>query len=146
MIAYAKLAGILAVVVGLFGLGFHFGGMGPTAALGRLQAAQSADVAKAVLAERASAAAELARVNGILRGYENAPIDPIVPGIAVRVLRAACPSVSQMPSAGPNASGIDAPSGIPGSDPEIERLSQDAYTAGAKDAARLELCKAAWPR
>lgn len=58
---YAKLAAVLAILAAAFAAGFHFGGLGPTAALQADRAAQSELTAKAVLAERASAQATAAR-------------------------------------------------------------------------------------
>lgn len=65
MIAYAKLGGLLALVLALFGAGFYFGSLrgnekadAARTAQEASESAQSAAVAKAVLAERASAQAQ----------------------------------------------------------------------------------------
>ena len=55
-ILYAKVGGIAALVVLIFGLGYHFGGMAPRAALEADRAAQSEAATKALLAQRAAAA------------------------------------------------------------------------------------------
>jgi hypothetical protein len=146
MIAYAKLAGILAVVVGLFGLGFHFGGMGPTAALERLQAAQAADVAKAVLAERASVAAELARVNGILKEYEDNALHPIDLHIGSRVLVAACPAQRPLPETSPNPGRTQPTAQGAGVDPRLGPALDRVISDCQADARQLSALQAGWPR
>ena len=147
-----KLAAIIAAALALLGIGFYFGGLrgnekadAAQTALEGFQAAQSANTAKAVLAERASSAAELDRVNTKLKEFENAPPDPIIPGIVRRVFLYANAAGCPVSSSGAAPGGTLAASGIPGGDPTLERLSQEAADAAGRDAARLNLCRNVWP-
>ena len=146
MIAYAKLAGILALVIGLFAAGYHFGGMGPKTQLEALRAAQDADVAKAVLAERASMAAELARVNGILKGYEDEALHPVDLHIGSRVLVAACPAEHPMPEAGGDPGRAQPATQVPGVDPRLGPALDRVIADCQADARQLSALQAAWPR
>lgn len=58
MITYLKLGGILAAIAIVFGLGFHFGGMGPRVALERDHAAMAKATTDALLSQRAHDAAQ----------------------------------------------------------------------------------------
>jgi hypothetical protein len=145
MIAYLKYGAIAALVLALFGGGFYLGGLKSKAALEGFEAAQTENTAKAVLAERASAAVEQTRVATKLKEFEDAPIDPIVPGIAHRVFLAARPTSCPLSSPSPVASGATTPSGVSSSDREVELATQNAFDAGARDAQRLDLCRAVWP-
>lgn len=60
ILTYLKWGGLLALVLAAAGAGYHFGGMGPKTQLAAFQAAQAENTAKAVLAERASAAHQAA--------------------------------------------------------------------------------------
>lgn len=143
---YVKYGAIGLLVLALFVGGWYCGSRSSKTALEGFQAAQSANTAKAVLAERASAAVELARVNTILKGYDNAPIDPVVPGIAHRVFVYANATGCAVPSPGANPGGAIAASTIPAGDPEFERLSQAAFDAAAHDAKELIALQQAWPK
>lgn len=146
MITYLKLGGILALVAGLFGGGFYLGGLRSEAALEAFQSAQSANTAKAVLAERASGAAELARVNLLLKGYQDAPIDPIDVGLAHRVYVYASAADCPVSGAGAHPAGAVSPSPQPSSDPGFVGLAQSVIDACAQDAAELTAIQQAWPR
>lgn len=145
MITYAKGAAVLLAVVLLFAGGWYFRGLKAQAAAEAVSEAQSAAVAKAVLAERASGAAELTRVNTILKGYQDAPIDPVVPGIAGRLYKYEISSCA-VPSTSPNPSGAVSPGPVPRGDPELERLSQAAFDAGAHDAKELTALQQVWSK
>jgi hypothetical protein len=145
---YVRLAAALAVFV----LGFYFGSLHGAkdaaqskTAYEALQAAQASNVAKAVLAERASSQAESARINTLLEAYQNAPPDPVVSSVAYRLLERTCPAVGAVPTNPGPASGTRPASGIPRGDPEIEQLTQAALAAAGRDARRLNLCRDAWP-
>lgn len=146
MITYLKLGGILAAIALIFVIGFRFGGMGPKAKLEGFQATQAENTAKAVLAERASAATELARVNTILRGYQDAPIDPISTGLAHRVFVYANAAGCSVSKTGANPAAVGGAGPVPHGDPELERLSQAAFDAGTHDAKELTALQAAYPR
>lgn len=143
---YAKLGAAVLVVVLLFGAGYRVGGLASKAALEALRAEQSSNTAKAVLAERASAAVELARVNARLKEFEDAPIDPVVTGIASRLYAYTGATECAVRGTGVTTGGTIPASGIPRGDPEAKRLSQDAFDAGSRDAKRLNLCRTVWPR
>lgn len=146
MITYLKLGGILAAIALIFVIGFHFGGMGPKTKLEGFQAAQAENTAKAVLAERASAATELARVNTILKGYQDEILKPVDSTIAERVLYRACPAGSPVPSAGSHAGGTVSASPQPRGDPESQRLLQTVFDACTHDANQLTAIQQAWPK
>lgn len=136
----------LALIAAALLLAYHLGGDSARTALEGFQAAQAENTAKAVLAERASGAAELARVNAILKGYQDAPIDPIVPGIAHRVFlyaSAASCAVSSTPSA---PGGVVTSRPVPASDSGLEQATQAVFDACERDALRLNALQAAWPQ
>ena len=133
----------LALIAAALLLAYHLGGDASKTALEGFQAAQAENTAKAVLAERASGAVELARVNAILKGYQDAPIDPIVPGIAHRVFIYARAANCAVPSAGGN------PGGVVSASPKstgFEDALQDYIDACSRDAQRLDALIAAWPK
>jgi hypothetical protein len=142
---YAKWGGIAAALLAWSWACFHQGGLGPTAALDRAREAQAELVARAVLAERASTAAESVRVNAILKGYEDAPIDPIVPGVAHRVLVYAGAAGCPVSGAAAAPSGAGGPSPRTPGDPGLERLFQALIDACAQDASELTALQQAWP-
>ncbi len=127
-------------------VGYHFGGMGPKAQLEALKAAQAELTATAVLAERASAEAEVVRVNAILKEYQDAALNPIVPGIAVRLLERACPTSGPLPADSGHPGTPSSSSPQPGSDPGAQRLLQVLVEACAQDADELTALQQAWPR
>lgn len=143
VVEYAKLGGAVLVVVLLFGGGYHFGGLASKTALEILRAEQSSNTAKAVLAERASAAVELARVNAILKEYQDAPIDPVTVGIGHRVLYAACPASSPVPKAATDPGRSIITRAVA---PGVESALQGLVDACSRDALRLDALQAAWPR
>jgi hypothetical protein len=146
VITYLKLSAIAALVAALFFSGYHVGGMASKTKLEGFEAAQAADTAKAVMAERASAATELARVNAILKEYQDAPIDPIVPGIAHRVFIYARAADCPVPSAGPHPGGTVTASPQPAGPGPIEQATQAVFDACEADARELTALQAAWPR
>jgi hypothetical protein len=156
-LAYIKIGAAAVLLAIAAGGGFHFGGLSGSVkaadaqtALEGLEAAQAENTAKAVLAERASAAAESARVNTKLKEFEDAPIDPVVTGLAARLYAYAAsatdPAVGPVPTSSGSAGATVKACGVPRRDPEAERLSQDAFDAGGRDAERLNLCRDVWPR
>jgi hypothetical protein len=147
-LGYIKIALAALILGGTFWFGYRTGSVHGTAALEALQAAQAENTAKAVLAERASAAVESARVQAKLKEYENAPIDPLVPGIVRRVFLNACPAGGPVPSAAAAPGGTGEAGGVPAGDQGAQRLyelAQAAADAAARDAARLDLCRSVWP-
>jgi hypothetical protein len=146
MLATLKLGAIGALLAALFLWGYHLGGLASKSALEGFEASQAANTAKAVLAERAAGDKELARVNAIVKGYEDAQLSPIDDRIAERVLERACPAVGPVPTAGPHPSGASGPSQEPRSDPEAQRLLQAVFDACEADARELTALQAAWPR
>lgn len=145
-ILYAKLGGALALIVGLFMAGYHFGGLSSKAAIEGFQASQAENTAKAVLAERVSAATELARVNTIIKGYQDAPINPATVSLGSRVLQYArvadCPL--SVPSANTASPGSASPQ--PRGDGRVEQAVTAVFEACAQDAAELTALQAVWPR
>lgn len=142
---YAKAAALLVLVLLLFGGGYHLGGMASKTKLEGVEAAQAENTAKAVLAERASAAAELVRVNSLLKGYQDAPPDPAVVSVGSRVLQYARIADCPMPSTGAHPAAVIGAGALPRSDPEFERLLQAAFDAADHDAKELTTLQAAWP-
>ncbi len=136
----------LAAIAAVLAFAYRLGGNGPRAALAGFQASQAQATAKAVLAERASAAAELARVNGILKEYQDEKLNPIVPGIAVRLLERACPANRSLPEASANPGRARSAAKEPAGDGSVERATQAVFEACAQDAAQLSALQAAWPR
>jgi hypothetical protein len=61
ILTYLKWGGLLALVLAAAGAGYHFGGLGPKAALADFQSQEAQNTATAVLAERSSEAAQAAR-------------------------------------------------------------------------------------
>lgn len=146
-IAYAKLGAVLLAVVLLFGGGWYFRGLKCEAAAATVSQAQSAAVATAVLAERASTAAELVRVNTVLKGYqENAALNPVDVGLAHRVYVYAHATECSMPAAGAHPAATGSASQEPRGDPGFVGLAQAAIDACAQDAAELTALQQAWPR
>jgi hypothetical protein len=141
-VIYLKV-GIAAALCALF---FWLGGLHSKTELEGFQAAQSANTARAVLAERASSAAELARVNLLLKGYQDAPPDPIVVSIGSRVLQYARIADCPVPTSGANPAATLGAAPVPRSDPEFERLLQTAFNACAHDAEELTTLQKVWPR
>lgn len=154
---YVKLGFYLALAAGLIGLGYHFGALKGAAqadsartALEGFQAAQAQNTAKAVLAERAAGQAELVRVNGILKGYEDAPINPVDLSLSGRLFKytdatahaADCP----VPKAGPDPAAARDPATKPASDGAVRQATAAVFKACALDAAELSALQAAWPR
>lgn len=141
-----KLAAIAFAALVLLSVGYYVGTLRSKTAYEGLQAAQSELTAKAVLAERAAGAAELARVNLILKGYQDAPPDPIAVGLAHRVYVYASAASCTVPSASrdPRAP-VSAPA-QPGGDAEAQRLLQAVFDACSADARELSALQAAWPR
>lgn len=141
VLTYVKLIAIAVALV----LAVHFKGEIDKGVLERDHAAMAEGMAKALIARQTEHQAEMTRVNNLVRAYESQAIDPVVPGIAGRLYKYTLSQCS-LPTPGPAAGGTRPPSGVSRGDPEAQRLSQAAFDAGARDAGRLELCKAAWPR
>lgn len=142
ILSWAKIGAVALLCLWMY----HLGGDGPRAKLETVLATQSENTAKAVLAERASAAVELSRVNSVLKGYTDAPIDPAVISVGSRVLKYA--RIADCPlSAGSAAPAATISAGqVPRSDPEFERLLQAAFDAADADAKELTALQQAWPR
>lgn len=145
-LTYIKIGAAVAVLAAVAAASFHFGGMTSKTALADFQAEQSANTAKAVLAERASAAIELARVNAILKGYQNAPIDPIALSIGSRVLEYARIADCPVPAARGNPGAAPSPSKVPIGPSEVGQALDDLAVACSQDAAELTALQAAWPK
>lgn len=107
-------------------------------------AQQSATVAAALLAQRKVTDAETDRLNAVVAKYEAEPIDPIVPGTAERLHDYEVRECA-LSSPAANTSGTSGTPAVPRSDPELERLSQAAFDAGAHDAKELAALQTAWP-
>lgn len=143
---YIKIGIAVAVIGVVSAASFHFGGMASKTALEGFQAEQSANTAKAVLAERAAGAAELARVNAILKGYQDAPIDPIVLSTGNRVLEYARVADCPMPSASGNPGGTASAGKVPIGPSQVGQALTDLAVACSQDAAELTALQAAWPK
>jgi hypothetical protein len=142
-----KLGLALGLLLAVFAGGLYLGGLRSKAALETFEAAQAKNTATAVLAERASAATELARVNAIVARYENEALTPLPdPSTAVRVLERACPAERAVPKTGTDTPGTGNASPQPGGDSEAARLLQGLIDACARDASQLNALIAAWPR
>ncbi len=146
ILSYLKWGAILGLAAALFGLGYRFGGSSARTALARFQAAQAMNTAKAVLAERAADTAETARVNAILKGYEDAPIDPVALTLGNRVLEYARVADCPVPKAGGNTGGTPSPSPVAVGPSAVGRALDALTEACAEDAAELTALQAAWPR
>ncbi len=145
MITYLKVGAIAALVAAIFMAGWHLGGDSARTALAGFQAAQAEDTAKAVLAERASAAAESARLQTILKGYEDAPIDPVALTLGSRVLQYARVADCPVPKAGADPRGARSPAPLPVGPSGVGRALDALTEACAQDAAELTALQAAWP-
>lgn len=143
---YIKIGAFVALLAAVAAVAYHFGGMSAETALADFREAQSANTAKAVLAERASAAAELARVNAILKGYQDAPIDPIALSVGSRVLEYARVAACPVPAAGINPGATPSPSPVPISSSEVGQALTDLAVACSQDAEQLNALIAAWPK
>lgn len=145
-LTYVKIGAVLALLGAVAAGGYHFGGMASKTALEGFQAEQSANTAKAVLAERAAGAAELARVNAILKGYQDASIDPIALSVGSRVLEYARVADCPVPGAGGHPSGTPSASPVTSSASEVGQALTDLAVACSQDAAELTALQAAWPK
>jgi hypothetical protein len=146
MIVWAKIGGILAAVALLFGAGFYFGGLRSKTALEGFQAAQAQNVATAVLAERNSTAAELARMNAIVKGYQDAPPDPIVATAAQRVFVYARGAANcSVPGPAPMAGGAPPAAPVASGPDRVEQALGAYIGACASDAKRLAAVQALAP-
>ena len=143
---YVKPILIALIVAGWSWFCFHQGGLSSTGKLEALQAAQAEGVAKAVLAERAQGAAELARVNAVLKEYENAPIDPIAIGLAQRVYQYARVASCPVSKTSTDTPGTVQPSPQPPDPQSVERALDAHIQACSADAAQLNALIEAWPR
>jgi hypothetical protein len=101
---YIKLGAAVLLIAGIFGAGFHVGGMASRTALEADHAAMAQAATTALLAQRKQAEAESTRINKAVSDYENTPIDFISPTVARRVFlyahRADCPVPSTPSVAG----------------------------------------------
>ncbi len=146
MITYLKLGAILALAALLFGAGYRFGGMAPKTELEALRAAQAEATAKAVLAERASAAVTLAHQNAVIARYENAPPDPIVATAAHRVyVYAAAASGCSVSGAHPVAGGAPEAPRVTLGPSRVEQALGDYIAKCDADARRLAAAQALAP-
>ena len=137
-VIYLRLVG-LAVV---FLAGVYVGHLQGSAQVARLERDQAQTTATAVLAERASQAAETDRLTKAVADYETASLTPVDPGVAHRVYLYA---LSQCPLSSP----ASAPAGTqraPAEPPGFERALQGYVDACARDALRLNAIQAAWPK
>jgi len=142
-----KLGLAVGLLLAVFAGGLYLGGLRSKAALQTFEAGASANTAKAVLAERASAATELARVNGIIARYENDALTPFPdPGVGQRVLERACPASSPVSQTSPNPAGAVNAAPQPAGDSEADRLLQGLIDACSRDASQLNALIQAWPR
>lgn len=139
---YIKLGAVVALLAAIFGLGWHLGSLGPTAALATYTLAQTKVVADAVIQERAAAQVESDRLRKVIDTYEKASLTPVDPGIGHSVYKYA---LSQCPVSRPSSP----PSGAIPASPKPSGFEDalDAYiNACARDALRLNALQAAWPR
>lgn len=146
MITWIKVGGILAAVIAVFFAGYHFGGMASKTALEGFQAAQAENTATAVLAERASTTAQLAHMNAIVKGYQDAPPDPIVATAAHRVFVYATGAAGcAVPRAAPLAGGAPAAAAVALGPSRVEQALGTYIAACAGDASRLAAVQALSP-
>ena len=143
---YVKWGAIGAALIALSWFWYHQGGNSARAALEGFQAAQAANTAKAVLSERASGAAELARVNTVLKGYQDVPIDPIALSIGSRVFKYAGAASCAVPQAPADPGGTRSPTPLAIGPSEIERALTALAVACSEDARELAALQAAWPQ
>jgi hypothetical protein len=145
-LVYIKVGAVVTLLAVVAGAGYHFGGMASKTKLEGFQQAQSANTAKAVLAERASAAVELARVNAILKEYQDAPIDPATVSLGSRVLEYARVAECPVSSASPHPAGIVSTAAQSSGLGPIEQATQAVFDACAADAKELAALQSVWPR
>jgi hypothetical protein len=134
------------VILGLFALGYYFGGLRSKAALEGLQAAQSSNTAKAVLAQKSASDAEETRLNGVIAKYEATPIDPVVTGLASGVYHYARIADCPVSKTSPLTSGTGNPAAGTASDPSFVGLAQAVLNACDHDAHQVIALQQAWPR
>jgi hypothetical protein len=142
-LTYIKIGAALALVFGLLGTGWHFGGASQRDADDKRAADQLGKVVKVMEQRQVAAEAESTRRQGIIDAYDRskASPNPIVAGLGERVLiysrGPGCPAV---PGAVAVAGGTDASPEVAGRDERVERLSgltQAVYTACDDDAAQM---------
>jgi hypothetical protein len=162
MITYLKMGGIAALAIALLAVGYHFGGLrgqeeadAAKTALAAFQRDASANVAKAVLAERASAEALAINDNAAEAAHdktiESLPDRTVRTPVFVRGSADNCPSPGGRPvpatpakAAGDDPAGRAVESG-PGSGdirPALEQF-KIRYETALADCRRLD---AEWPR
>lgn len=145
-LAYLKIGGIIALVAGLFGLGYHFGGLSFKTALEANHAAQLQAVVNRLDENARAAAADHAHLQGVIDAYLAKPIDPIVPGIAHRVyVFAASACGGGVPQAATLAGHVPGPTPIALGPSEVERRLDDYIRACDQDARRLTAVQALAP-
>jgi hypothetical protein len=138
-----------AIATLLFGGGWYCGELRGSDRIAQQSATQSAVVAARVQAEQAQSRSEIQRLNAVVAKYvaqEGTP-DPIVAGVAGRLFKYKILTNTVSCPAAP-APGASSASGVPPSPEEPERFiaaSQAVFDAAARDAARLNLCREAWP-
>jgi len=146
VIVWAKVGGILLAVALCFAGGWYCGSLRSKTAYEALQAAQAENTAKAVLAERASTAAELARTSAILKGYQDAPIDSVALSVGSRVFKYANAASCSLPQAAADPGRAPSAAPLPVGPSEVERALADLAVACSEDARELAALQAAWPR
>ncbi len=140
----AKLVGVAAICF----WAYHLGGLSGKAQVAALQASQSAAVSKALQAQAATTAKQVADLQGAVAQYEQQlqTPNPIDIGLAHRVYLFASASCPTVPKATTAAPGTSQPSAQPTGTEELERLAQAAIDACAADAEQLSAIQQAWPR
>lgn len=135
-----------ALAIALVGIGWYGGSLRTKSVMARQAAATAQTVAAQEAKQLQHTDAEEARLNGLVKQYEDASLTPVAAGTADRLFKYitihSCPVSSPSATAG----GVVSPAGVPASDPEVERLSQGAFDAAGRDSLRLGLCQQAWPR
>lgn len=136
---WIKLGAALALVAGIFGAGYHFGGLSSKAALEREHAAQLRTVATAYQTQLAALKANTAKQQVIIDEYDKSreTIDPIAVGIGHRVLKYALGTCGNtLPQTDPLAGRAQDAPGSANRAQEFERLFDDLAQAVGRDAAK----------
>lgn len=144
-LAYAKWGGIAALALALFGGGWYFNGLRWADKLDKDHADLAASTTAALITQAKDKQTQIDRLNAAVAHYESLPPDPVVTGVASRLYKYTLRDCA-VPGAPAVAPGIVSPGGVPGGNQEAERLSQLAFDAAGRDAARLDAVIGVWPK
>lgn len=157
-LTYIKLGAGAVLLALVAGASYHFGGLSSDDKLNAYKtaveaqhAAQLQAVVDTMTEHDKQAAAQHAADQKVIDAYDlQKSLPPITAGLVERmrlVEAASCRAGhSVLPGAGPVARGTDAAGGVPGGDPEGDRLLQAALDAASHDAARLNAVRQLAPK